>query len=564
MFKISQKLVTMVQAFASTAVAILMFVFALFPVANLKLSPVYGETEDAFITVVEMAAMKEMEALSEEAIENDWDEEKTEAAMEDLEEKYAAMYEKIVLASMPADFDPEEWIPDEASANVVATSSEDEEGETFADLMDGLTESNCKNYAYSPSVFKLLFNVVDSAKVFGWVINAEMMATSESAESFARYAEKLSKLDYEKVSQESVDGAYFFSSLLSGLVGSGTIDAGSFITGIFSIIMIVMAMIFAPIVLAINGIKAAIALATNFNDYETLYAKTGKCFKGGLVALPFLLLLPAYYPSSSLSAGTSLILTLTIVMVAVNILVSRIKKHTKDEFMYLNILQGASLLGVIGFIIFAARVGSADLASFFNGDAILQLIDNGKIKTSDDKMKYQAIFGYGTLIMQIFFISVYMYFINILMRAACMDGDSKRGKNKDKDVPDAQITSAVIGFLSFLIPMIICPVLKIEMPDELKSAVIAYGVGTIICLLAEIAVPIVKKYLVPNLTVESEKAVRLGGGSATETGFVFEYLFKSETAAPVAEEVAATEEVAAEEVVEEPATETAETEEKSE
>ena len=136
------------------------------------------------------------------------------------------------------------------------------------------------------------------------------------------------------------------------------------------------------------------------------------------------------------------------------------------------------------------------------------------------------------------------------MRAACMDGDSKRGKHKDKDVPDAQITSAVIGFLSFLIPMVICPVLKIEMPDELKSAVIAYGVGTIICLLAEIAVPIVKKYLVPNLTPEMEKTVRLGGGSLTETGFVFEYFFKSEATETVAEEVAVAEEPVAEEVVE--------------
>ena len=554
MFKISQKLVTMVQAFASTAVAILMFVFALFPVANLKLSPVYGETEEAFVTVIEMAAQKEMAALAEKAEEEEWDEEKVTEEFEELSEKYGAMLEKVVMASYPADFDPEED-PDEASAGVVATSAEEDLGDTLEDLMSGLTASNCKNYAYSPSGFKLLFNIVDSAKVFGWVVNAEMMATSESAESIARYAEKLSKLDYEKVSQESVDGAYFFSSLLSGLVGSGTIDAGSFINGIFSIAMVVAAMIVAPIILAINGIKAALALARHFNDYETLYAKTGKCFKGGLTALPVLLLLPAYYPSSSLSAGTSLILTLAILMVAVNILISRIKKHTKDEFMYLNILQGASLLGVIGFIIFAAKVGSADLASFFNGDALMQLIDNGKIKTSEDKLSYQTIFGYGTLVMQIFFIAVYMYFINILMRAACMDGDSKRGKHKDKDVPDAQIASAVIGFLSFLIPMVICPVLKIEMPDELKSAVIAYGVGTIICLLAEIAVPIVKKYLVPNITPEMEKTVRLGGGSLTETGFVFEYFFKSETAAPVAEEVA----VAEEPVAEEPATEEVET-----
>ena len=60
--------------------------------------------------------------------------------------------------------------------------------------------------------------------------------------------------------------------------------------------------------------------------------------------------------------------------------------------------------------------------------------------------------------------------------------------------------------------------------------------------------------------MESEKAVRLGGGSATETGFVFEYLFGDKSAAPVAEEVAATEEV-----VEEPATEeVVETEEKTE
>ena len=558
MFKISQKLVTMVQAFASTAIAILMFVFALFPVANLKLSPVLGETEDAFVTVVEMAMQKEIAALGEEAAEKEWDEEKIEDKMEAVGEKYGEMLGKIMMASMPADFDPEELIP-EASAGVVATSAEEEIGDTLEDLMDGLTSSNCKNYAYSPSAFKLLFNIVDSAKVFGWVVNAEMMATSESAESVARYAEKLSKLDYEKVSQESVDGAYFLVSMIYGMVGGGTIDVGTFIGGIFSLVMVVMAMIFAPIVLAINGIKAAIALAKHFKDYETLYSKTGKCFKGALTALPFLLLLPAYYPSSSLSATTSLILTLVIVMVAINILVSRLKKHTKDEFMYLNILQGASLLGAIGFIIFAAKVGSADLASFFNGDAIAQLIENGKIKTSDDKLSYQTIFGYGTLVMQIFFIAVYMYFINILMRAACMDGDSKRGKNKDKDVPDAQITSAVVGFLSFLIPMVICPVLKIEMPDELKSAVIAYGVGTILCLLAEIAVPIVKKYLVPNLTAESEKAVRLGGGSATETGFVFEYLFGDKSAAPVAEEVAATEEVA-----EEPATEAVETEEKTE
>jgi len=47
--------------------------------------------------------------------------------------------------------------------------------------------------------------------------------------------------------------------------------------------------------------------------------------------------------------------------------------------------------------------------------------------------------------------------------------------------------------------------------------------------------------------------------TATETGFVFEYLFGDKSAAPVAEEVAATEEVA-----EEPATEAVETEEKTE
>ncbi len=399
---------------------------------------------------------------------------------------------------------------------------------------------------------KLMSSVTKGAKAVsegedadGALSDLEKTLTSEDGKETIIIAIAMVKTVADSVSKDE-DGnkkEFNLASLLIILV--------SFIAVIALLVMTVL----LPIQLLIAAIKGIIPAIKGLQTPEAVSATVAAQLPKFLSMPLTIMLFQCVIPGMEYGSGVIGVAVCAIVSVVLGLVVSRLRSYKKDQFVYLNIAQGVSIVSLIGFLVFFFNLLKVNVFNNFMGG-----------KLGDYLLKVTA----ATLAKQttndayaIDMLLVVVYLFIALSAVSYIDFAAKRlsctmGANKKGIFPkDSKLASAIIMLAVYIIPAYLMGVkhyfndatstakvgddyLLVLDGDE-KKALTGVLIGLILVLASEIALIVLKKNFCKGITVEQINCV-LGGDAETPDELAAE-------AAPVAEE--ATEEAPATEVAEE-------------
>ncbi len=333
-----------------------------------------------------------------------------------------------------------------------------------------------------------------------------------------------------------------------------------------------------PFVYIIVGIVALIRALTKMKTPEDVAGKVAKTLPGMIVYPMLLLAFQAVLPGMGFGSGALGLWILAFVATLLNVVVSRLRTYTVTDIKYANVLQGISLVSIIGYLVFFFNIIKTGVFhTFISGDwgtVTAMAMGNGLEATINEHEAAEVVSnGYivdAILVMLavLFVVSSVDYFKDVLQRISL--AKTKGGDNG--------IARAIMTLLACVLPMVVLnsqnnyenifdldaePIGSFldNMSDDGKSALTMALVGAIIILASEIALIVLKKVFCADSTAASRLAVLNGLAPAPEAA----------VEAPVAEEEAvpaaavAEETPAAEEATEEaPAEETSVAEEATE
>ena len=312
--------------------------------------------------------------------------------------------------------------------------------------------------------------------------------------------------DFESLSGENANIMSFLLNTLLSMVG------------LFAVLALV---VIIPLKLIIAGIKTLITVARVLKNKENpeLYCATVAGILPSKITLVFtLMLFQCVLPGMTYGWGVLTICILGIVSVVLNFATTRVRRYPDDQFVYLNVVQGGALVGMIGFIVFFFNiVKSGIIKSFVGGglsdfltNVIGQAVENGGEVSVNNAYIVDIIMMFVYLVIMLYCTK---YFDKTAKRFSCT---VKKGliSNKPKD---SGIVGACILFLAYLLPTLVAGFKHngegedatsfLELAPAQQSALTGALVGIIIMIVAEVAIIVLKNVFCKNITAEAAQAV---------------------------------------------------------
>ena len=309
-------------------------------------------------------------------------------------------------------------------------------------------------------------------------------------------------------------------------------DEDSIITVIFTIVLtyvclvyVLIATLIIPIIFLFMALFALMSVLRNAKDLSGAVNGVGKKLPGRMSIPLTIMLYQCVLPTMGIGAGTKLIFAMALAAVALNVLATRTHSYNSDEFKYLNVVQGASLLGIIGYVIFFFNIIDTNIIStFISGDWIVYVT-----RVAIDSAAGKSVSDYGFIVdgvMMLIYVSLVLgsvkYFNKCLRRISCTLCSAKR----EEDPKDCFIVKAVFMLFIYILPTIVAghenglsSVTKsiknggnkpsLDLGDA-QGALTAAFVGLIIILVAEIGLAVLKKVFCEDVHTESKVAVMSG------------------------------------------------------
>lgn len=169
----------------------------------------------------------------------------------------------------------------------------------------------------------------------------------------------------------------------------GNIDKSIFARTLISIVKgvilfyIALCILIYPFVLILIGGICLILTLTHFKDPEKYKLTITATLPNSNIALTVMLMLAlTAFPGIEMGAGTVAILAIAIINTVVNLIASRCRKYSDNDFKYLNVTQGTAVVEAVGFTLFFANLLKANVVMTFLksiGNYITELIN----ETSD-------------------------------------------------------------------------------------------------------------------------------------------------------------------------------------
>ena len=121
------------------------------------------------------------------------------------------------------------------------------------------------------------------------------------------------------------------------------------IVGLIAVLLITLALPFVfGIIALISLIKALKNIRTPENAAPALAKKLP-----GMISLPLILMLfQCVIPGMTYASGVVAICVLAVIATVLNFAASRAREYPNEQFKYLNIVQGCSVVGIVGFLVF--------------------------------------------------------------------------------------------------------------------------------------------------------------------------------------------------------------------
>ncbi|MBQ8416352.1 MAG: hypothetical protein IJX13_05590 [Clostridia bacterium] len=346
---------------------------------------------------------------------------------------------------------------------------------------------------------------------------------------------------------------------------------------IFNVLLVLVATIYMlgftlifPFIFVIFAIIALVTALKNLSDPTIAAPKLAKRLPG-LITLPMIFMLfSCVLPTMNYGWGAMGVWIVCLVSVLVNFVISRLRSYNAGDWKYLTVLQGTSLVGIVGFMVFFVnilKVGAFN--SFINGNwgKFLQNVIVGSAMDKDAKVASMSYIIDAVMVLVAVFLvlSAIDYLKHCGQRISCAVARTKTGK-----LTDTHIVLAVAMMFIYILPTIVMNSQNytedpfdasaesvgsfLVLSDAGKAALDAALIGLIIMLVAEIALIVLKKVLCKESTKEEMELAMSGNAPALAVAEA-EAVEEAVAEEAVAEEAAVEEAPAAEEA---PAEEAAE------
>ena len=314
--------------------------------------------------------------------------------------------------------------------------------------------------------------------------------------------------------------------------GDGEEIAESVISMIFNIVItyicliwILIATLVLPVIYVFLALFALFSVLRHVKDLSG--ATTGVCKKlPGKISIPMtVILFQCVLPTMHYGSGTMLLWVMALVTVLLNVLATRAHSYDRAEFKYLNVVQGMSLLGIIGYVVFFFSIIKTGIFTSFTGGAWGTFVT--KVAVALEAGDSVETTGYIVdAIMMIVYVALVLsslkYFNKCLKRISCTLCSAKR----ESDPKDSFIVKAIFMLLIYILPTVVAgsenclkdptksstkgAVSSLVMSSDAKSALTVAFVGIIIIVVAEIALIVLKKVFCSDVSTESKVAVMSG------------------------------------------------------
>lgn len=335
------------------------------------------------------------------------------------------------------------------------------------------------------------------------------------------------------------------------------------LVSIIAVIALLVMTVLMPIQLIIAAVKGIVPAVKGLQTPEAVSATVAAQLPKFLSMPLTLMLFQCVIPGMEYGSGVIGVAVCAILSVVLGLVISRLRSYKKEQFVYLNIAQGVSIVSLIGFLVFFFNLLKVNVfTSFLNGKLADYLLKVG-IATAAKADHVNNAYATDLLLIVVYLfiaLSVVSYIDFAAKRLSCTMGANKKGVFPK----DSKIVMSVVMLALYIIPAYLMSVkhyfndvtstakvgddyLLILDGDE-KKALGAVLTGLILILASEIALIVLKKVFCPGITADQINTV-LGGDAETPDEIA------AEAAAIVAEAAAAE---AAEAPAEETAEETAE------
>lgn len=352
-------------------------------------------------------------------------------------------------------------------------------------------------------------------------------------------------------------GAAIVHSITSTFKDNNQNGSSNIINLIFNVLITIVAIFYLlgvtiamPIVFAILAIKALVPIAKNYKEFHTHTAAVANKLPQKLSIIMTIMLFQCVLPSMNYGSGTLGLWIVSIICVFVNFAVTRLTAYDKEDFIYLNIIQGASVVSIIGFFIFFFSVLKTNIFSTFTHGAWGAYI--ARVLASPARADAAKGYIVDALLILVYLVAV-LSCVKFLGKCANRLSCAMNSKSGNPSLLPETIALLVV----YILPTIVAgrksnlsnPFDKsseavgsfLELGAEQKSALTMVLVGAIIMIAAEIAIKVLENVFCPNMTTEAKAAVLNNTATATVTEA------PAAEVAPVAEAPAAEEAPVAEE-----------------
>ena len=377
------------------------------------------------------------------------------------------------------------------------------------------------------SMINLISKVV---KVMGSAVNDVTSEDQEISENTEKQAEELE--EYLKTPQgreDIVTVASLAVTIMKTFDFEGNSNVASIILNVvvscLGLLIVLILTLVLPIVLFVNLLGALITCLKNIKTPENGSAKVGGKLTN-LISLPFILMLfQCVVPGMEPANGVMTLCYICVASVAINFICSRLTSYPTKQFVYLNILQGASAVGIVGFLVFFFNIIKSRIFKTFTSglfasylEAVIKLEEAGY----SDYNKNYIVDGVLMMIYLVLVLSAASYLEQCARRFSCA---SKRNPKTGR-VSGNYLGLAISSLFIYIIPTVVSSFKHfyfdvsetgwkgdetfLDLSSKSESALNAALVGIIVMLVAEIAVIVLKKVFCKDITAAEEEAFLLG------------------------------------------------------
>ena len=287
-----------------------------------------------------------------------------------------------------------------------------------------------------------------------------------------------------------------------------------------------------PIMLLISTLTSLIPALIHLEDPEEVSTKIARKLPG-FISLPFsLMLFQCVVPGMTYGVGIVGICVTAILAAVLGLVISRLRSYEPAQFRYLNIVQGVSALGIVGFVVFFFNLVKTNIfTNFLHGKFAEYVTAVGLEMVKKEPKPVQEGYAIDLILILVYVVlamSTVAYLEKCTQRLACTAAANKKGAFPK----DTAIVRAVLMLAVYILPTVVMgrksyyedPTSTEPIGDESflalndaeSGALKMVLVGIIIMLVAEIALIVLKAVFCKGMNRDSMTALMSGADEEAE------------------------------------------------